>query len=97
MIPYAEPVFCHFSYQQCVMEGGFTDFFGADMPALSRMVSDEEVHLTPSVKAWKNDGSVMTANLGCCVQVRRARTRLALLILVVTNISHFSLVLSLKV
>ena len=74
------------------MEGGFTDFFGADMRVFIRMVSDEEIHLTPSVKAWKNGGNAMIASLGCCVQVR-----LALLILVVTNISHFSLVLSLKV
>ena len=79
------------------MEGGFTDFFGADMRVLIRMVSEGEIHLTPSVKAWTNDGSAMTANLGCCVQVRRARTRPALLKLVVTNISHFSQVLSLKV
>ena len=51
------------------MEGGFTGFFEyANMRVLFRMVNDEEIHLTSSVKAWQNDGSAISAGLGCCVK-----------------------------
>ena len=49
-IPYAEPVSCHFCYQQCREEGDFTGLFGANIGVLCRMVSDEEIYLTSSVK-----------------------------------------------
>ena len=51
MIAYAEPAFCHFCYQQCNEEGDFTYLFDADMCVLNWMVSDEEIHLTSSIKA----------------------------------------------
>ena len=67
-IPYAEPVSCHFCYQQCSEEGDFTDLFGANIGVLYRMVSDEEIYLTSLVKALRNDGNAITAGLGCRVQ-----------------------------
>ena len=68
MIAYAEPVACHLCYHHCGVEGDFTDLFDADMCVLSGKVSDEENHLTSSIKAWTNDGNAITPSLGCCVQ-----------------------------
>ena len=68
MIQYAEPVTCHFCYQQCSEEGDFADLFGANIGVLCRIMSDVEIYLTSSVKAWQNDGNAITAGLGCRVQ-----------------------------
>ena len=66
-IPYAEPVSCHFCYQQCSVERDFTDLFGANIGVFCRMVSNEEIYLASLVKAWQNDGNDINAELGCRV------------------------------
>ena len=69
--------------------------FGLNMLKRLDMIPYEEIHLTSSVNAFKNEGSAMTASLGCCVRQRPSGTGQELLKLVVPSISCFSVGLNL--